>query len=246
MSDVLQQTMAASPALETAEEIVYPDSDGMGMPDGDPQREVMFDILKVIEKRFEADPNVYITGNSFVYYVEGDPTQVFSPDVMVVKGVPKRLRDNYKFWEEGDRAPSFVMEIAAKTTYEKDLGRNKSLYRLLGIPEYFLFDYTNGKYYKPPLQGFRLAQGRWVSVARGNVARSEELAIEFRLVGGELHLHDAASGERLLPPVHALKEAERRLAEAETRLAQEAEARRQAEARAAVLAAELERLRANL
>jgi len=271
MADVLHQAPPATPALAEGE-IVYPDSDGMGLPDGDPQREVMIAVLQILERRFAADTDVYVSGNNFVYYVEGDPAQVFSPDVMVVKGVPRRLRDNYKLWEEGDRAPNFVLEIAAKTTYDKDLGRNKSLYRLLGIQEYFLFDHTGGKYFKPPLQGFRLTGGRWVSVAAGNVARSQELGIEFRFVEGELHLHDMGTGERLLSPPTALRVAEQRLREAEdravqeaearlkaearaekeaearlkaeTRAEQEAEARRQSEARAAELAAELERLRA--
>ena len=244
MANVLEQAIWIAPPLDK-EEIVYPDSDGQGMPDGDPQREAMFNVLKILERRFEDDPNVYITGNSFVYYVEGDPTQVFSPDVMVVKGVPRGLRDNYKFLEEGDRAPSFVMEIAAKTTYDKDLGRNKSLYRLLRIPEYVLYDYTGGKYYKPPLQGFRLVKGNWVSIARGNTVKSEELGIEFRLVGDELHLHDAATGERLLPAEAALKVAEQKLAEAEARAKEEASARQRAEARIAELVAELERLKRN-
>ncbi len=46
-----------------------------------------------------------------------------------------------------------------------------------------------------------------------------------------------------LPPDEALKVAERRLADVEAQLTQEAEAHRQAEARAAELAAELERLK---
>jgi len=218
------------------EEIVYPDSDGQGMPDGDPQREAMIMILQILEQFFEARNDVYISGNNFVYYIEGDPTKVFSPDVMVAKGVRKGPRDNYKLWEEHDHAPDFILEIAAKTTFDKDLNRNKGLYRLLGVKEYFLFDHTGGKYFKPPLQAFRLVNGQWESVLKGYRARSEELGLEFRLIRRELQIFNAATGERLLPPLQALQR------EREARR-QEAEARLQAEKRAAELEAELERLR---
>lgn len=38
----------------------------------------------------------YVAGNLFVYYEEGDPTQVVAPDVFVVKGVPRQKRRTYK------------------------------------------------------------------------------------------------------------------------------------------------------
>lgn len=79
------------------------------MPDGDPQRELTFQVVKVLEERYADEPDVYVTGDIFVYYVEGDPSEVFAPNVMVVKGVPKRQRDNYKLWEEGHKAPDFIL-----------------------------------------------------------------------------------------------------------------------------------------
>lgn len=229
------------PALE---EVEYPDSDGMGMPDGDPQREVMFRVVKVLEERYEDNPNVYVTGDIFVYYVEGDPSAVFSPDVMVVKGVPKRQRDNYKLWEEGGKVPVFVMEIAARSTYKNDQHRKKGLYRLLEIPEYVMYDHTGGEYFEPPLQGYRLIEDEYHPVGDGRRLRSEELGVEFRLEEGQLRLYDTESGEYLPPPDEARRVAEARAAEAEARVSDEAEARRAAEARAAEMEAELQRLRA--
>src|SRR3972149_10371987 len=104
--------------LET-EEIEYPDSDGQGMPDGDPQRTVMEDVESILARRYADDQSVYVSANIFVYFEEGDPTQVFSPDVMVVMGVPKHRRDHFQVWNESDRVPDFVMEIAARRTYKK-------------------------------------------------------------------------------------------------------------------------------
>ena len=40
-----------------------------------------------------------------MYYVEGDKHRHVSPDVFVVRGIPKGLRDYYLVWEEG-RAPT--------------------------------------------------------------------------------------------------------------------------------------------
>jgi hypothetical protein len=42
------------------------------------------------------DPNVYVSGNLMVYYVEGHPEISVSPDVFVVKGVPSGQRRVYK------------------------------------------------------------------------------------------------------------------------------------------------------
>lgn len=204
------------PPLE--EEIVYPDSDGMGMPDGDPQRELMFQIVKILERRYEDDPNVYVTGDIFVYYVEGDPTEIFSPDVMVVNGVPKRQRDNYKLWEEGNKIPDFILEIAARSTYQNDLRKKKGLYRLLGVPEYVMFDHTGGEYFRPPLQGYQLVSGEYEPIGDGTRVRSEVLGVEFRVEDGRLRLYDADTGEHLPPTDEALKAAETRVAELEAEL----------------------------
>ena len=48
------------------------------------------------------DPDVYVWGNMMLYYVEGDRRKHVSPDVFVVRGVPKRPeRDYYLTWKEG-------------------------------------------------------------------------------------------------------------------------------------------------
>ncbi|MBI3761070.1 MAG: Uma2 family endonuclease [Chloroflexi bacterium] len=220
------KTIAPVTPLE-AEEVEYPDSDGQGMPDGDPQRTVMEDVESILARRYAGDPNVYVSANNFVYYEEGDPTQVFSPDVMVVVGVPKHERDYYQVWNENDNVPDFVMEIAARTTFKKDLGEKKSLYRLLGIREFIAFDHTGGEYFSPPLQGFRLENRRYKPIHQSNRVKSEVLGIEFHFTpDGQLHLYDIASGKRLLT---------------DRELANLAEA---ALARAAQLEAELDRLRA--
>lgn len=209
------------------EEVIYPDSDGQGMPDGDPQRKTMIDLLDILEERYRDDPNVYISGNIFVYYEKGNRAAVFSPDILVVKGIPRKDRPVYKLWEEGYKAPDFVLEIAASTTYQEDTGPKKGLYALLGIQEYFLYDRT-GEFLWPQLQGYRLV-GREYAPVGGEWPRSEVLGIEFRIEEGRLRLYDAQTGERLLTRAE--------------RLEQEAAARREAEAEVERLRAELARLK---
>ncbi|MFQ5594730.1 MAG: Uma2 family endonuclease [Anaerolineae bacterium] len=209
------------------EEVIYPDSDGQGMPDGDPQRKTMIALLDILGERFRDDPDVYVSGNIFVYYEKGNRAAVFSPNILVVKGVAKKDRPMYKLWEENYKAPDFVLEIAAPTTYKEDTGPKKGLYALLGIREYFLYDRT-GEFLWPQLQGYRLVGREYVPVG-GEWPRSEVLGIEFRLEDGRLRLYDVETGERLLTR--------------EERLEQEAAARREAEAEVELLRAELARLK---
>jgi len=68
----------------------------------------------------------------FVYYEEGDPTQVVAPDVFVVKGVPRQKRRTYKVWEEG-KGPDVVIEVSSRKTRREDLGPKKGTYEMMGV-----------------------------------------------------------------------------------------------------------------
>ncbi|MDY7076079.1 MAG: hypothetical protein SXV54_04050 [Chloroflexota bacterium] len=69
------------------------------MAETDTHRKQMMYLLDALEDHFRNDPNVYVAGNLFLYYEEGDPTEVVAPDVFVVKGVPKRDRRIYQVVE---------------------------------------------------------------------------------------------------------------------------------------------------
>jgi Uma2 family endonuclease len=240
-------------AIPLKREVEYPSSDGKPMAETDLHREEMMYVIGALGAHFRAEPDVYVSGNLLLYFVEGDPTRSVSPDALVTRGLPhaKELRDTYKVWEEG-QAPSWVIEVTSKTTRLEDLNRKKSLYERLGVEEYFLFD-PRAEYLDPPLQGFRLAAGRYEPIALesdGSLV-SRGLGIVFRREGERLRMIDARTG-RMLPRTEevlrerqeqeerANREAEARRA-AEERAAQEAEARRALEAEVARLRAELER-----
>lgn len=57
-----------------------------------------------------------------IYYEEGSPHKVFSPDVAVVKGVGTHPRRSYKLREE-KQFPQVVFEISSRATWGEDLNK---------------------------------------------------------------------------------------------------------------------------
>src|SRR5689334_24521136 len=117
----------------------YPTTDGRPMAETDLHRDLMVDLILTLQAHFAQEP-VYVSGNLLVFYVPGDRRRHLSPDVFVVKGVPKHRRDNYLIWDEG-RGPDLVIELTSASTRDEDIGHKMALYRdELRVPEYFLFD----------------------------------------------------------------------------------------------------------
>ena len=124
----------------------------------------MIDTIQVLDDHFADRPDVYVCGNLLLYYEEGNPRKHVFPDVLVALDVPKKPnRDYYLVWKEG-KAPDLVVEITSKLTKGEDQKKKFEIYRgILRVSEYFLFDPTED-YLDPPLQGFRLARGRYVAI----------------------------------------------------------------------------------
>jgi len=224
----------------------YPDSDGKPMAETDVHIQQLIYLREALSDYFRDDPNVYVAGNLFVYYVEGDPSQVVAPDVFVVKGVPKGNRRFFQVWKEG-KAPDVVFELTSKKTRYEDLGAKKGTYEVLGVQEYFIFD-PLGEYLQPPLIAFRLTPEGYRQV-EGEPLVSRVLGLELRVEGNFLRLVDPRTGEKLLTPLEAQearRQAEEARRQAERRAAEEAEARRRAEAELEQLRAELARLKGEL
>ena len=97
------------PSLKPGE-IEYPESDGQPVAETDRHRDLMFDLIAATRHHFRDVPDVYVSGNLFVYFVEGDPRECVAPDFFLVRGVPKGQRRTYKVWEEG-KAPEVVIEV---------------------------------------------------------------------------------------------------------------------------------------
>ena len=188
---------------ELSTQIEYPDEDGKPMAEGDAQREYLIYATKVLRIYFQNRPDVYVSGNLFIYYEEGNPEAVVAPDVFVVFGVNNHVRCSYKTWQEEDKTPDFVLEITSKTTRSKDQGAKKGIYAFLGVREYFQYDPT-GDYLNPQLQGLRLVEGNYFPMAATTVPDgslslfSEVLGLELRSCSGELRFYDPATRQKLL------------------------------------------------
>jgi Uma2 family endonuclease len=183
--------------------IEYPDEDGKPIAESDQARFYLRYGTEVLEVYFQNLPNVYVSGNLFIYYEQGNPEAVVAPDVFVVFGVENHQRRSYKTWEENNKSPDFVLEITSKATRSKDQGAKKGIYAFLGVREYFQYDPT-GDYLTPQLQGLRLVEGNYFPIASniledGTVSlTSEVLGLELRVKSGDMRFYDAATGRTLL------------------------------------------------
>jgi Uma2 family endonuclease len=138
--------------------IIYPETDGQPMTESDATRDYLIYSLEVLRLFFYSRRNIYISGNLFLYYEEGNPKAVISPDVFVIFGVSNCKRRSYKTWQEGGKLPSFIMEITSLTTKRQDEVEKPKLYARLGVQEYFQYDPT-ADYLDPQLKGYQLVEG---------------------------------------------------------------------------------------
>jgi Uma2 family endonuclease len=221
----------ATPIIYLADEIVYPDSDGRPVAESDFQLVPLIYALDALKAHFRDRPDVYVAGNMFLYYEEGNPRAVVAPDVFVVIGAPKGDRHSYMLWKE-PKAPDFVLEITSKSTRSEDQGVKRGVYAFLEVREYWQYDPT-GDYLKPPLKGFRLVNENYEPLPAG-IAKGGELAIhsdvlglDVRLENEQLRFYDPVTGQKLLS-----------YQEVEERLRQETAARLALEARLAELEAQ--------
>ena len=223
----------APPPAPRQREIDYPVRDGKPMAETDKHADLMMYFKMALQIRYADQADVYVSGNNFVYYQEGNPKKCVSPDCYVVFGVPKHMRDSYMSWREGGRLPSVVFEFTSRKAAGEDTDTKRPLYEnVLQIAEYFLFDPT-GDYLEPRLQGFRLIEGRYqpIPVEDGRM-HSEQLGLDLVQQGETLRLFDPQRGVFLPTGLEMARRAEA-----------EAEARAEAESEVARLRAELAALR---
>ena len=205
---------------------------------------------------FEINEHIFVGIDTFIYYREGDRTQVVAPDIYIVLGASKfPQRRSFYTWSEG-AAPSVVFEFLSDSTARQDRHEKVPLYLMdIGVQEYFI--------HQPDLErpaefrGWRRGPSRDIVEiapdAEGGLF-SETLNLYFRWK------EDTVTEVRLLRPYlpdgtpittsreeKALKEAaqeERQVAEEQRQIA-ERRAREEQERRQAA-EAELARVRAQL
>ena len=232
--------------------IIYPETDDQPMPDAEYQSLIFRKALTPLENRFRKVPGAHVNGNTFLYYVEGDPNQSVSPDCYVVFGItPEAIHslsqegnNTYLLWEVG-KPPDFVLEIGSPSTRRTDLVSKRILYASLGIPEYWRYDQTGGDFYGDPLVGERLVNGEYQPLQMrededGRVwGRSDVLNLDIYWDDGDLRYWNPVAEEWLL---NYEEEHDERLAERAARQAAEDRAQA-AESQIAELQAQLRQLR---
>jgi Uma2 family endonuclease len=194
------------PLLQKA--IRYPTSDGRPLAETDLHFNIMVDSRRALEAYYENDPDVYVSGNLLMFYVPENKRRHVAPDVFVVKGVPKKQRENYLIWEEG-KGPDVVIEITSKTTRKEDMVTKFNLYRdVIKVREYFLFD-PRGDYLDPTLQGYRLSRGEYAPIAPvSDRLPSNVLGLYLEQNGRQLRFWDPQTREWLPTPQEARQHAE--------------------------------------
>ncbi len=213
---------------------------------------------------FHRRPDVFIETDTNICYDRGNLNVRVAPDVYLAFGVDAaaiRPRKLYLPWEVG-KPPDWVLEVASESTRRVDVERKPGIYAQIGVPEYWRFDPTGGRYHGEPLYGGRLAAGEYQAIELTTEpdgilkGYSEVLGICFCWDDGWPRFYDQTTGtylENWRQTSTARAEAETRATQAETRAneaetrANEAETRAEAEAAARARAeAELRQLRERL
>ncbi len=234
----------------------YPASDGMPMAETEVHILAMLHLLGALRTYFRKRDDVYVIGDMFLYYRQGDPKARKAPDVMVAKGVDATIkRRTYKLWEE-KVPPCFAVEVTSGGTKLEDIVTKPALYARLGISEYFLFDPLH-EYLDEQFIGYRLLDGEYVLIepdSEGNLY-SEEL--DLLLGVDDTLLRIVMPNGEFLPDLEEAadwvdearqqaEQAEQRAAKQAQRAEQEAQRAEQEVARRKAAEAEMQRLQKRL
>ncbi len=176
---------------------------------------------------------------------------VLFPDLLIAfdaDQTSRRARNGYLIPEQG-KPPDFVLEVASKTTGQRDETFKREAYAAMGIPEYWRFDHTGGLYYRERLAGDQLVDGAYVPIHINRVddhhwGHSAVLGLDLCWEYGQLRWYDPVS-QRYLRTYNDTEDAriaaEAQAAVAETERDIERQARAEAEARIRQLEEELRR-----
>ena len=86
--------MTVAPTSATRQrKVYYPTRDGKPMAETDKHADLMRYTIDSLQVYYADQADVYVSGNNFVFYQEGEPKKRISPDCYVVYGAAKHLRE---------------------------------------------------------------------------------------------------------------------------------------------------------
>ena len=175
---------------------------------------------------------------------------ILIPDLTIADNIDRSViieQWGYAISQQG-KPPDFALEVASTTTGKRDYTDKRSGYAAYGVPEYWRFDPSGGKYHDAALAGDKLVDGvyqpieiEWLDENRCR-GYSEFLELYVCWEYGELRWYNPRTDSYLRTHADEVARAESAEAErdqARAELSRETAARREADA-------ELDRLRKRL
>ena len=104
-----------------------------------------------------------VLGETPVGWRPSQVSGILIPDLLVAFNIDRAAiiaQDGYAIEERG-KPPDFVLEVASKTTARNDDTTKRDGYANYGIPEYWRFDPTGGRYHQTGLAGDQLSNGTY-------------------------------------------------------------------------------------
>jgi Uma2 family endonuclease len=174
-----QPTVAPPLFTPPAEEILYPDSHEDDMGESDLHYGLLAYLWSALQVLWGKNDTVYVAANMNLYYVEGRPEYYFTPDIMVLWGVPNQRRKVYKLWEERV-FPQVIIEVASDRTWKNDLSEKMKFYGEMGVEEYYVL--YSEDFLPVPLMAYRQENGRLKPMyLPEDAVFSPRLGVEIRL-----------------------------------------------------------------
>lgn len=195
--------IAASPFLRLT---LLPDPPQI--PDMASQMPDLARAVLILEDYYRSRTDAVVMGNCYLCRdaaaFRGSPY----PDCMVSFGMPLppdviNAANGYTISELG-KPPDFVLEIASQSTGQRDYTAKREIYAAYGVPEYWRFDQTGGRFHNAALAGDRLTPGGAYTAIPisampdgtfGGYSRS--LGLELRWDSGRLRFWNPSAGEYL-------------------------------------------------
>lgn len=177
-------------------------------PDHMEQNREIRAVLNLLSARFtdfDRRPDVFIDTDTNICYDPRNLNVRIAPDVYLAFGVDERAirpRQIYLPWEVG-KVPDWALEIASESTRENDLNRKPGIYAQIGVPEFWRFDPTGGRYYGFSLDGLRLVDGQYqpieLTTEPDGILKGYSEVLELSLAWDEGHprFYDPATGTYL-------------------------------------------------